>query len=78
MSTGRISIARAISSSGVRSDSGGVLVAASVGAVDIVGQSYVSVSELEGTIAPGDPDEDPEGLTLDLAATERLRAERGA
>ena len=31
-----------------------------------------------GVVIAGDPDEDPEGLTLDLAATERLRADRGA
>ena len=31
-----------------------------------------------GVVVVGDPDEDPEGLTLDLAATERLRADRGA
>ena len=45
MSTGRISIARAISASGVRSGSGGVLVVAFVGAVDIVGQSYVATAK---------------------------------
>jgi N-methylhydantoinase B len=28
-----------------------------------------------GVVISGDPDEDPEGLTLDLAATERLRAQ---
>jgi N-methylhydantoinase B len=27
-----------------------------------------------GVVVVGDPDQDPEGLTLDLAATERLRA----
>ena len=31
-----------------------------------------------GVVIAGDPDEDPEGLALDVAATERLRAERGA
>ena len=31
-----------------------------------------------GVVIAGDPDEDPEGLTLDRAATERLRADRGA
>jgi N-methylhydantoinase B len=30
-----------------------------------------------GVVIAGDPDEDPEGLILDLAATERLRADRG-
>ena len=29
-----------------------------------------------GVVITGDPDEDPEGLTLDLAATERLRADQ--
>ena len=31
-----------------------------------------------GVVIVGDPEEDPEGLTLDRAATGRLRAERGA
>jgi N-methylhydantoinase B len=31
-----------------------------------------------GVVVSGDPEEDPEGLTLDLAATERLRVERRA
>ena len=31
-----------------------------------------------GVVVVGDPEEDPEGLTLDVAATERLRSGRGA
>jgi hypothetical protein len=31
-----------------------------------------------GVVITSDPDEDPEGLALDLAATQRLRADRGA
>lgn len=44
-----------------------------------VRDGYVSIEGAArdyGVVVAGDPDEDPEGLVLDLAATERLRAER--
>jgi N-methylhydantoinase B len=31
-----------------------------------------------GVVVAGDPDNDPEGLTVDAEATARARAERGA
>ena len=46
-----------------------------------VRDGYVSIEGAArdyGVVIAGDPDEDPEGLALDLAATERLRADRGA
>jgi N-methylhydantoinase B len=45
-----------------------------------VRDGYVSIEGAArdyGVVIAGDPDEDPEGLTLDLVATERLRADRG-
>ena len=46
-----------------------------------VRDGYVSIEGAArdyGVVIAGDPEEDPEGLALDLAATERLRAGRGA
>jgi N-methylhydantoinase B len=44
-----------------------------------VRDGYVSIEGAArdyGVVITGDPEEDPEGLTLDLAATERLRADQ--
>jgi N-methylhydantoinase B len=44
-----------------------------------VRDGYVSIEGAArdyGVVVTGDPDEDPEGLVLDLEATERLRSER--
>jgi N-methylhydantoinase B len=44
-----------------------------------VRDGYVSVTGAArdyGVVVTGDPDDDPEGLAVDLEATERLRASR--
>jgi N-methylhydantoinase B len=44
-----------------------------------VRDGYVSVAGAArdyGVVVTGDPDDDPEGLAVDLEATERLRASR--
>ena len=44
-----------------------------------VRDGYVSIAGAArdyGVVVTGDPDEDPEGLVVDLEATERLRASR--